>query len=149
MEYLTAKGLLEFCPGSSCMGLFQNVSPLGLALCKHHKGWHQLFKPNTLNLDYDGIEDRGADNVVWAGQGKSLEWAAFFSVASSLCHELHHKVHRKCQLSTSVWYEHITKLPGRVWQDLAPSCAYLSLHQVFPPYALTDFRCWKKESFQV
>lgn len=31
--------------------------------------------------------------MIWAGQGKSLECAAFFSVASSLSHELHHKVH--------------------------------------------------------
>lgn len=85
MEYLTAKGFLEFCPSSSCMILFQNVSPLG--------GWPLLFKPNTLNLCYGDIGDRGADNVGWAGQGKSLERAAFFSVAFSLCHELYPKAH--------------------------------------------------------
>lgn len=73
MEYLTAKGLLEFCPNSPCMDLFQNVSPLCLAFCKLCKGWPLLFKPNTLNLDYGGTGDRGTGNVVWACQGKSLE----------------------------------------------------------------------------
>lgn len=93
MEYLTAKGFLEFCPSSSCMILFQNVSPLGQAVCKHCKEWPLLFKPNALNLCYGDIGDRGADNVGWAGQGKSLEQAAFFSVAFSLCHELYPKAH--------------------------------------------------------